>query len=279
MSHDRAVAAAAAAHHRTTAETPPASRHALTGPAPARRRPAGRFRIAGADLSASIAVFLHRRPAVPRHRPRHRRPAPGRSGRRGRRRHRRRLLGGAPLQVSGPAAGLTVVTADLIQRYGWRTTCAITVLRRPRPTRPGLPARGPRGARCQPRDRARHARRHRRHHRPRPAAHRARRQPRRARRSPTPSRCPTSWRDLHPAALLDQRADPRRAAGLAAAARAGGPGGAHGRRPPLAAVAAATAVAALAGLRLPRVDLPSWRSHALPELPRGPGARRSSPPC
>jgi carbonic anhydrase len=37
-------------------------------------------------------------------------------------------LGGAPLQVSGPAAGLTVVTADLIHRYGWRTTCAITVL-------------------------------------------------------------------------------------------------------------------------------------------------------
>ncbi|GAB2572787.1 SulP family inorganic anion transporter [Streptomyces capparidis] len=37
-------------------------------------------------------------------------------------------LGGAPLQVSGPAAGLVVVTADLIQQYGWRTTCAITVM-------------------------------------------------------------------------------------------------------------------------------------------------------
>lgn len=37
-------------------------------------------------------------------------------------------IGGCPLQVSGPAAGLTVVTADLIQRYGWRTTCAITIL-------------------------------------------------------------------------------------------------------------------------------------------------------
>ncbi|GAA3865225.1 bifunctional SulP family inorganic anion transporter/carbonic anhydrase [Streptomyces sedi] len=38
------------------------------------------------------------------------------------------LLGGAPLQVSGPAAGLTVITADLIHQYGWRTTCAITAL-------------------------------------------------------------------------------------------------------------------------------------------------------
>ncbi|MFI9028977.1 SulP family inorganic anion transporter [Streptomyces sp. NPDC053560] len=38
------------------------------------------------------------------------------------------LLGGAPLQVSGAATGLLVVTADLVQRYGWRTTCAITVL-------------------------------------------------------------------------------------------------------------------------------------------------------
>ncbi|WP_419996249.1 solute carrier family 23 protein [Streptomyces boninensis] len=36
------------------------------------------------------------------------------------------LLGGSPLQVSGPAAGLTVVVADIIQVYGWRTTCAIT---------------------------------------------------------------------------------------------------------------------------------------------------------
>ncbi|WP_333768165.1 bifunctional SulP family inorganic anion transporter/carbonic anhydrase [Streptomyces sp. IBSBF 2435] len=37
-------------------------------------------------------------------------------------------LGGAPLQVSGAATGLVVVTADLVQRYGWRATCAITVL-------------------------------------------------------------------------------------------------------------------------------------------------------
>ncbi|MCF2529221.1 SulP family inorganic anion transporter [Yinghuangia soli] len=37
-------------------------------------------------------------------------------------------LGGAPLQISGPAAGLTVVVAGLVGTYGWRVTCAITVL-------------------------------------------------------------------------------------------------------------------------------------------------------
>ncbi|WP_020496360.1 SulP family inorganic anion transporter [Sciscionella marina] len=36
-------------------------------------------------------------------------------------------LGGSPLQVSGPAAGLTVVVADLINRFGWQATCAITL--------------------------------------------------------------------------------------------------------------------------------------------------------
>lgn len=95
------------------------------GPPPAPRR---RFRIPGADVSASISVFLIALPlslgiALAT-------GAPLQAG----------LvaaavggivvgwLGGAPLQVSGPAAGLTVVTAELIQRYGWRTTCAITVL-------------------------------------------------------------------------------------------------------------------------------------------------------
>ncbi|MEU1453180.1 bifunctional SulP family inorganic anion transporter/carbonic anhydrase [Streptomyces avermitilis] len=87
-----------------------------------------RFRIAGADWSASIAVFLIALPlslgiALAT-------GAPLQSGLvaaavggllAGR-------LGGSPLQVSGPAAGLTVVTAELIHRYGWRTTCAITVL-------------------------------------------------------------------------------------------------------------------------------------------------------
>jgi carbonic anhydrase len=35
-------------------------------------------------------------------------------------------LGGSPLQVSGPAAGLTVVVAGLISDFGWGVTCLIT---------------------------------------------------------------------------------------------------------------------------------------------------------
>lgn len=35
------------------------------------------------------------------------------------------LLGGSILQVSGPAAGLTVVVAETINQFGWRTTCFI----------------------------------------------------------------------------------------------------------------------------------------------------------
>jgi carbonic anhydrase len=35
-------------------------------------------------------------------------------------------LGGSPLQVSGPAAGLTVIVAGLIDQFGWQATCAIT---------------------------------------------------------------------------------------------------------------------------------------------------------
>ncbi|MGW6154214.1 bifunctional SulP family inorganic anion transporter/carbonic anhydrase [Streptomyces sp. NPDC055144] len=91
-------------------------------------KPPHRFRISGADLSASGAVFLIALPlslgiALAT-------GAPLQAGLvaaavgglvAGR-------LGGSPLQVSGPAAGLTVVTADLIHRYGWRTTCAITVI-------------------------------------------------------------------------------------------------------------------------------------------------------
>ncbi|HTE16774.1 MAG TPA: SulP family inorganic anion transporter, partial [Armatimonadota bacterium] len=37
------------------------------------------------------------------------------------------LAGGAPLQVSGPAAGLTVIVLGYVQQYGWATMCALTV--------------------------------------------------------------------------------------------------------------------------------------------------------
>ncbi|OBI87623.1 SulP family inorganic anion transporter [Mycobacterium sp. 1245805.9] len=36
-------------------------------------------------------------------------------------------IGGSPLQVSGPAAGLTVIVADLVSDFGWGVTCLITV--------------------------------------------------------------------------------------------------------------------------------------------------------
>lgn len=36
------------------------------------------------------------------------------------------LLGGSALQVSGPAAGLTVVVAETINQFGWKTACFIT---------------------------------------------------------------------------------------------------------------------------------------------------------
>ncbi len=36
------------------------------------------------------------------------------------------LLAGSPLQVSGPAAGLTVVVAGLVAQFGWQTMCVIT---------------------------------------------------------------------------------------------------------------------------------------------------------
>ncbi|MFJ6778785.1 bifunctional SulP family inorganic anion transporter/carbonic anhydrase [Streptomyces yangpuensis] len=177
-------------------------------------------------------------------------------------------LGGAPLQVSGPAAGLTVVTAELIQRYGWRTTCAITVLA-------GFCQLGLAALRT-----ARSA----------------------LMVSPaivhgmlagigvtialaqlhivlggTPQSSavanvlglPAQLADLHPVAL-----------GISALTlvvllgwpRLPGRVGRGLRKvpAPLAAVATATAFAALAGLSLPRVDLPSWRSHALPEMPEGP---------
>jgi carbonic anhydrase len=38
------------------------------------------------------------------------------------------FMGGSPLQVSGPAAGLTVIVADLVANFGWGVTCLITVI-------------------------------------------------------------------------------------------------------------------------------------------------------
>ncbi|MER7489598.1 SulP family inorganic anion transporter [Streptomyces sp. NPDC126497] len=177
-------------------------------------------------------------------------------------------LGGSPLQVSGPAAGLTVVTADLIQRYGWRTTCAITVLA-------GLAQLGlgclrvARGALAV---------------------------------SPaivhgmlagigvtiavaqlhivlggTPqSSVPDNLRAL-PAQLASLRPEALSVSLLTLALlllwpRLPGRAGRVLRMVPaaLVAVAGATAVAAAAGLVLPKVDLPSWRNHALAGLPEGP---------
>ena len=37
-------------------------------------------------------------------------------------------LGGSAVQVSGPAAGLALVVAELVRTYGWRATCAITLI-------------------------------------------------------------------------------------------------------------------------------------------------------
>ncbi|WP_406862278.1 SulP family inorganic anion transporter [Streptomyces sp. HUAS MG47] len=227
-----------------------------------------RFRIAGADLSASVTVFLIALPlslgiALAT-------GAPLQAGLvaaavggivAGR-------LGGSPLQVSGPAAGLTVVTAELIQRYGWRTTCAITVLA-------GLAQLALAAVRV-----ARSA----------------------LAVSPaivhgmlagigvtiavaqlhivlggTPQSSavdnalglPAQLAGVHPAALS---VSVLTIAVLLLWPRLPGRAGKWARRVPaaLAAVGAATALAALAGLRVPRVDLTSWSSHALPSLPEGP---------
>ncbi|MFI7175856.1 SulP family inorganic anion transporter [Streptomyces spororaveus] len=177
-------------------------------------------------------------------------------------------LGGAPLQVSGPAAGLTVVTAELIQHYGWRTTCAITVLagvcqlglaalRTARSALMVSPAIvhgllagiGVTIALAQlhivlggnPQSSA----------------------------VANVLGLPAQLADLHPAAL---GVSTLTLTVLLAWPWLPGRAGRFLRKAPaaLAAVAAATAAAALSGLALPRVDLPSWRSHALPELPEGP---------
>ncbi|MGW7192090.1 SulP family inorganic anion transporter, partial [Streptomyces sp. NPDC054838] len=177
-------------------------------------------------------------------------------------------LGGAPLLVSGAATGLTVVTAELIQRYGWRTTCAITVLAgccqlalaflrtarsalmvSPAIVHGMLAGIGVTIALAQlhivlggtPQSSA----------------------------LANVRGLPAQLADPHPAAL---GVSVLTLVVLLGWPRLPGQAGRALRRVPaaLAAVAAATAFAALAGLRLPRVDLPSWRSHALPELPEGP---------
>ncbi|ANJ08689.1 bifunctional SulP family inorganic anion transporter/carbonic anhydrase [Streptomyces parvulus] len=227
-----------------------------------------RFRVAGADVSASIAVFLIALPlslgiALAT-------GAPLQAGLvaaavggivAGR-------IGGCPLQVSGPAAGLTVVTADLIQQYGWRTTCAITVLA-------GLAQLGLGCLRVA-----------------------------RSALAVSPAivhgmlagigvtiavaqlhivlgGTPQSSVPDNLVALPAQLADVR-PADLAVSALTlsllslwprlpGRAGQLLGKLPAaLIAVAGATAVAAVAGLRLPKVDLPSWSSHALATLPEGP---------
>lgn len=179
------------------------------------------------------------------------------------------LLGGAPLQVTGPAAGLTIVTAELIQTYGWRTTCAITVLA-------GLAQLGLSLLRV-------------------------------ARSALVVSPaivhgmlagigCTIAVAQLHIvlggspessvlsnlAELPSQLAAPHPGAlsvsGLTVAVlllwpRLPGRAGRLLRQAvpgPLAAVALATGLAAAAALHLPRVDLPSWSSHALPGMPKGP---------
>nr|WP_316685763.1 SulP family inorganic anion transporter [Streptomyces sp. ST1015] len=177
-------------------------------------------------------------------------------------------LGGSPLQVSGPAAGLTVVTADLIQRYGWRTTCAITVLA-------GLAQLALGCLRVA-----------------------------RTALAVSPAvvhgmlagiGVTIAVAQLHivlggspQSSVLDNlRALPAQLAGLHPGAvtvsaltltllllwpRIPGRLGRLLRKIPaaLVAVTGATAVAALASLTLPKVDLPSWSSHALAGLPEGP---------
>ncbi|GHF06690.1 transporter [Streptomyces griseoluteus] len=248
----------ACAPPRTDHSPPP------TTPPPRRRR----FRVESADVSASVAVFLIALPlslgiALAT-------GAPLQAGLvaaavggivAGR-------IGGCPLQVSGPAAGLTVVTADLIHQYGWRATCGITVLA-------GLAQLGlgclkvARGALAV---------------------------------SPAVVHgmlagigITIAVAQVHivlggspdSSVLTNLRALPAQLAHLDPAAvvisaltltlllawpRIPGRVGSLLRKVPaaLVAVVGATVTAALTGLTLPRVDLPSWRSHALAGLPQGP---------
>ncbi|MHA4813473.1 SulP family inorganic anion transporter [Streptomyces aculeolatus] len=178
------------------------------------------------------------------------------------------LICGAPLQVSGPAAGLTVITADLIQQYGWRTTCAITalaglaqlVLGSLRVARSALAVSpaivhgmlagiGVTIALAQlhivlggsPQS------------------------------SPVDNTLalPGRFADLHLGAVSVSAVV---IVVLLGWPRLSGWGAGPVRYVPgaLAAIVLATCFASLAGLRLPRVDLPSWSNHALAGMPEGP---------
>ncbi|WP_260680992.1 SulP family inorganic anion transporter [Arthrobacter sp. KBS0703] len=83
-------------------------------------------------------------------------------------------LGGSPLQVRGPAAGLTVIVAGLIEQFGWPATCAITAAAGVLQALLGLARVGRVALAIAPRRRARHAGRNRHHHRPAAAARDAR---------------------------------------------------------------------------------------------------------
>ncbi|MCD9875310.1 SulP family inorganic anion transporter [Streptomyces guryensis] len=230
--------------------------------------PRRRFHIAGADLSASVAVFLIALPlslgiALATGAPLQAGlVAAGVGGLVAGR------IGGCPLQVSGPAAGLTVVTADLIHRYGWRTTCAVTVLA-------GLAQLGLGCLRVA-----------------------------RTALAVSPAivhgmlagiGVTIAVAQLHivlggtpqSSVLANIRALPAQLANLHPAAvtvslltlallllwpRTPGRAGRLLRRIPaaLVAVGGATAAATFSGLGVPKVDLPSWSSHALAGLPEGP---------
>ncbi|MFI5993506.1 SulP family inorganic anion transporter [Streptomyces sp. NPDC051362] len=250
---------------RAADPTRPAHPHQPHSPPPP---PPRRFRIESADLSASIAVFLIALPlslgiALAT-------GAPLQAGLvaaavgglvAGR-------IGGSALQVSGPAAGLTVVTAELIHHYGWRATCGITVLA-------GITQLGLGCIRVA-----------------------------RTALAVSPAivhgmlagigvtiavaqlhivlgGVPQSSVLANLVGLPDQVAHMQPAAVsmsvltlvlLFAWPRLPGRTGRLLRKVPaaLVAVAGATATASLAGLTLPRVDLPSWSSHALAGLPAGP---------
>ncbi|MFF3173815.1 SulP family inorganic anion transporter [Streptomyces sp. NPDC057900] len=254
--------------HSSRSSRPPRSSGIKRPHSPPPPHRGGRFRIAGADVSASITVFLLAIPmslglAVAM-------DAPLEAGLisaavggivAG-------LLGGTPLQVSGPSAGLTVVTAEFIQVYGWRTTCAVTIgagllqillgsLRAARSALAVSPAIvhgtlagiGVAIALAQ--------------------LHIV------LGGSPESSAVsnaltlPARLEQVVPAAPL--------IGGLTVVIlvlwpRMPGRPGRIMRRVPaaLVSVAVATAVAAFAAPSIARVDLPSWRSHALPEMPQGP---------